>query len=203
MIRHFPDFTSGRNEAGSNLFDYSESKKMIQCDPLTSRKQSVGNRRNSYLYKIAYKESIRLLKLLKTITMILDHIAIWTDHLEELRNYYTSYFGGISNQKYTNEKKHFQSYSLTFESGARLEIMTKTGIPANLNDTVTKQYLGIIHLAFGVETMKEVDEKAKELEAEGYKILNGPRKTGDGCYEFETLDPDRNRIEVTTHYTED
>jgi lactoylglutathione lyase len=123
--------------------------------------------------------------------------------LEELRNYYTCYFGGISNEKYTNEKKHFQSYFLTFESGARLEIMTKTGIPANLNDTVTNQHLGIIHLAFGVENMKEVDEKAKELEAEGYKILSGPRKTGDGCYEFETLDPDLNRIEVTTRWKED
>lgn len=135
--------------------------------------------------------------------MKLDHVAIWTDKLEELRNYYTSYFGGISNEKYTNEKKQFHSYFLTFQSGTRLEIMTKPGIPDNLNDTVINQHKGIIHLAFGVETMKEVDEKAKELEADGYTILSGPRRTGDDCYEFETLDPDRNRIEVTTKYTED
>ena len=135
--------------------------------------------------------------------MTLDHVAIWTDKLEELRNYYSSYFGGLSNEKYTNEKKHFQSYFLTFESGARLEIMTRPDIPNNLNDTLIKQNIGIIHLAFGVETMKEVDEKAKELETDGYKILSDPRKTGDGCYEFETLDPDRNRIEVTTRWKED
>ena len=135
--------------------------------------------------------------------MTLDHVAIWTNNIEESRAWYMKYFGGRSNEKYTNEKKQFQSYFLTFESGVRLEIMTMTGIPANLNDTVTNQHLGIIHLAFGVETMKEVDEKAKELEAEGYIILSGPRKTGDGCYEFETLDPDRNRIEVTTKYAED
>lgn len=27
-------------------------------------------------------------------------------------------------------------------------------------------------------------------------ILRNPRKTGDGYYEFETLDPDNNRLEV-------
>ena len=31
-------------------------------------------------------------------------------------------------------------------------------------------------------------------------ILSRPRKTGDGYYEFETLDPDNNRIEVTCYY---
>jgi lactoylglutathione lyase len=46
--------------------------------------------------------------------------------------------------------------------------------------------------------MQEVDEKAVQLQSGGFKILRGPRKTGDGYYEFETLDPDDNRIEVTT-----
>jgi len=49
--------------------------------------------------------------------------------------------------------------------------------------------------------MEEVDEKAKLIQADGFKILSGPRKTGDGYYEFETLDPDNNRLEVTTKYT--
>jgi len=135
--------------------------------------------------------------------MTLDHVAIWTDKLEESRDWYMKYFGGKSNDQYTNEQKQFRSYFLTFESGARLEIMTRPDIPNNLNDTLIKQHIGIIHLAFGVETMKEVDEKAKELETDEYKILSGPRRTGDGCYEFETLDPDNNRIEVTTRWKED
>jgi lactoylglutathione lyase len=135
--------------------------------------------------------------------MTLDHVAIWTDKLEELRTYYSGYFGGKSNDKYTNEAKRFHSYLLTFESGARLEIMFRPDIPENLNDTEIKQHKGIIHLAFGVGTMQEVDEKAKELESAGYRILSGPRKTGDGCYEFETLDPDNNRIEVTTPWEKD
>jgi lactoylglutathione lyase len=129
--------------------------------------------------------------------MILEHVAIWTDNLEGLKDYYVKYYEGTANKKYVNEKKQFQSYFLTFKSGARLELMTKPDIPANTNDRVFAQHKGIIHFAFGVNTMEEVDEKAKQLHANGFKILSGPRKTGDGYYEFETLDPDNNRIEVT------
>lgn len=132
--------------------------------------------------------------------MILEHIAIWTHQLEVLMTFYQTYFGGIPNEKYTNEATGFQSYFLTFKSGARLELMYKPDVPANQNDTVDRQHMGLIHLAFSVDTMAEVDEKAAELKAAGYSILRGPRKTGDGYYEFETLDPDNNRLEVTTTY---
>ena len=134
--------------------------------------------------------------------MILEHVAIWTDNLEELKRYYIKYFGATANEKYTNEESQFQSYFLTFKSGARLELMTMPGIPDNSNDRVFAQHKGIIHLAFGVNTMQEVNEKAQQLHANGFKILSGPRKTGDGYYEFETLDPDNNRIEVTAKYSD-
>ncbi len=132
--------------------------------------------------------------------MILEHAAIWTNRLELLKEYYHKYFGGVPGEKYINDKKGFESYFLTFQSGARLELMSMTGIPGNLNDTIDKQHTGLIHLAFGAETMKEVDEKAMQLKADGLTILSGPRKTGDGYYEFETLDPDNNRLEVTCRY---
>jgi lactoylglutathione lyase len=134
--------------------------------------------------------------------MKLEHIAIWTKELERLKEYYEKYFDGISNAKYLNPQKNFESYFLQFESGARLELMSMPGIPDNQNDTIQKQHLGIIHLAFGVNHPSQVDEKARQLEADGFEILSGPRKTGDGYYEFETLDPDNNRLEVTALYTE-
>jgi lactoylglutathione lyase len=129
--------------------------------------------------------------------MTLEHVAIWTDDLELLKDFYVRYFGGFANSKYTNESKQFQSYFLTFKSGARLELMKMPTIPDNNNDRVIKQHKGIIHLAFGANSMDEVDKKAIELKAAGFPILSGPRKTGDGYYEFETLDPDDNRLEVT------
>ena len=129
--------------------------------------------------------------------MTLEHVAIWTNNLETLKNYYTRFFDAESNDKYTNTKTNFQSYFLNFKLGARLEIMTMPNIPDNQNDTIQKQHLGIIHLSFSVDTMEEVDAKAKELQSNGYKILSSPRKTGNGYYEFEMFDPDNNRLEVT------
>lgn len=131
--------------------------------------------------------------------MILEHIAIWTDNLENLKEYYSKYFEGKPNNKYANKKNGFESYFLSFDSVVRLEIMTMPNIPENKNDTVNKQHKGIIHLAFGVDSRLKVDQKADELKLNGFLILSGPRQTGDGYYEFETLDPDGNRIEVTTN----
>ncbi len=108
--------------------------------------------------------------------MTLEHVAIWTDQLEELKNYYSNYFGGTPNSKYTNETKHFQSYFLTFRSGARLELMSMPGIPNNTNDRVVKQHKGIIHLAFGVDSMTEVDQKAIELKGAGFPDLKRTKK---------------------------
>jgi lactoylglutathione lyase len=127
--------------------------------------------------------------------MHIDHVAIWTANLERLRDYYIKYFGGKSNAKYLNKETHFESYFITFHSGTRLELMHRPGIPSNLNDPI-EQYHGIIHLSFEVDNMKMVDEKLDELKKGGFRILKGPRKTGDGYYEFETLDPDNNRLEV-------
>lgn len=129
--------------------------------------------------------------------MILEHVAIWTEELEKLKDYYTKFFGGKSNKKYMNPENQFESYFLSFSSGARLELMKMPTIPENKNDTINMQHQGIIHLAFGVEKKHLVDEKAEILKEAGFKILSGPRVTGDGYYEFETLDPDNNRIEVT------
>jgi lactoylglutathione lyase len=129
--------------------------------------------------------------------MYIDHIAIWTSQLEKLKDYYVRYFDGRANEKYLNKEKHFESYFVSFGSGTRIELMQMPGIPENLNDPVQKQYLGLIHLSFGMENMESVNVKANELKKDGFKILRGPRKTGDGYWEFETLDPDNNRIEVS------
>lgn len=130
--------------------------------------------------------------------MKLEHIALWTNKLEEIKAFYEHHFNAKAGEKYTNLSNGFESYFLGFESGARLEIMSKPGIPDNLNDTVQAQHMGLIHMAFEVATMEEVNKKAHAFKEAGLKILRGPRITGDGYYEFETLDPDNNRLEITT-----
>lgn len=108
--------------------------------------------------------------------MTLEHVAIWTQNLEQLKDFYVTYFGGLPNEKYNNPQKQFSSYFIRFKSGARLELMSRPDIPANVNDSIVKQYLGIIHLAFGVDTMDELDRKAEELKNAGFQILSGSAK---------------------------
>jgi len=130
--------------------------------------------------------------------MKLEHAAIWTEDLETMKDFYVRYFGGKSGRKYCNETKQYESYFVAFEQGARLELMKKAGIPENRNDSTGSQHRGLIHLAFEAATKQEVDEKAGWFASEGIKIIEGPRTTGDCYYEFVILDPENNRIEVTT-----
>lgn len=129
----------------------------------------------------------------------IDHIAIWTPDLEKLKNYYVKFFSAVVNEKYFNPVTSFESYFLKFDGGSSIEIMHKPGISKNDSSGL---FFGLTHIAFGVENMDFVRKKAEELSNEGYQIIQGPRKTGDGFFEFETLDPDNNRIEVTTMYHE-
>jgi lactoylglutathione lyase len=126
----------------------------------------------------------------------IEHVAIWTQDLEGLKDFYVEYFGGQPNDKYVNEKTGFESYFLTFESGARLELMRMDSIPARRCDPID-QYQGLIHFAFSVGSQEAVDQLTKRLHEQGYLIVGEPRTTGDGYYESVALDPDGNRIEIT------
>jgi len=128
--------------------------------------------------------------------MKIEHIAIWTKDLERLKDYYVKFFKGKSNSKYFNPKTRFESYFISFESGCRLELMTISDLVEKNTDKFN--LTGITHFAFEVESKQEVDLKAEELSVAGFPILKGPRITGDGYYEFETIDIDGNKIEVTT-----
>ncbi len=128
--------------------------------------------------------------------MRIEHLAIWAHDLERLKHFYESYFGVTANEKYVNPKKQFESYFLSFESGARLEIMKRPDIPANQND-VHQQYLGLIHFAVSVGSKEKVGALTKKLADDGFEIVGKPRTTGDGYYESVVLDPEGNRIEIT------
>ena len=56
--------------------------------------------------------------------MKIEHIAIWTQDLERLKDFYVTYFEAQANDKYVNPTKGFESYFLSFTSGARLELMS-------------------------------------------------------------------------------
>jgi len=62
--------------------------------------------------------------------MKIEHIAIWTSDLEKIRIFYQKYFNMKCGEKYKNSRKGFTSYFLSFESGARIEIMTRANTNA-------------------------------------------------------------------------
>ena len=128
--------------------------------------------------------------------MKIEHLALWTDHLEEMKTFYVTFFGAHTHEKYYNSKNQFHSYFLSFDDGARLELMQMPGIPPNKND-VLQQYTGLIHFAMSVGGKGKVDELTERLRQAGYKVIGEPRMTGDGYYESVVLDPDNNRIEIT------
>jgi lactoylglutathione lyase len=127
--------------------------------------------------------------------MKIEHIAIRTIDLEALKDFYVKYFNGKPNQKYRNPKTQLESYFVSFDSGCRLELMTVPDIKERNDNQLNDQ--GMTHFAFEMKSKLEVDSKAEELKSAGFPILRGPRITGDGYYEFETIDTDGNKIEIT------
>ncbi len=126
--------------------------------------------------------------------MRIEHAAIYYSDLEEARRFYCKWLDAQCNDGYHNSRTGFRSYFLTFEGGARLEIMEKPqmdDIPKPLNRT------GYAHLAFSLGSQEAVDNLTARLKAAGYEILSGPRTTGDGYYESCFLDFEGNQIEIT------
>ena len=126
--------------------------------------------------------------------MKIEHVAMYANDLEAMRDFFVRYFDAVSNEGYYNVRTVFRSYFLSFSDGARLEIMNH---PYMSDDDKALTRTGYIHLAFSVGSQENVDELTKRLKADGYEVVSGPRTTGDGYYESCILGPEGNQIEIT------
>ncbi len=126
--------------------------------------------------------------------MKIEHIAVYVQDLEKTKNFYEKYFFAKSNIMYHNKNTGFKSYFLSFESGARLELMN---LPELEKNSVNKKACGFVHLAFSVGSKEKVDELTVKLEEDGFNVASYPRLTGDGYYESCVFDPEQNLIEIT------
>ncbi len=126
--------------------------------------------------------------------MKIEHVAMYVNDLEETKKFFMKYLSAKSNEGYHNVKTDFRSYFLSFDDGARLEIMNKPNmvdLDKDLNRT------GFVHLAFSVGSKEKVDSLTAELKNDGYKVVSGPRTTGDGYYESCVVAIENNQIEIT------
>ena len=126
--------------------------------------------------------------------MKIEHIAIWAEDLERMKDFYTEFFQMKCSEKYVNAKKGFSSYFLSFGMGARIEIMHRPDILKPL-DTKGLNY-GYTHLAISVGSKASVDQLTELIRSKGYVIHGEPRTTGDGYYESVVLDPEGNLVEI-------
>ena len=126
--------------------------------------------------------------------MKIEHIAMYVKDLEKTKTFFEIYLNARANAGYHNPKTDFRSYFLSFDDGARLEIMNKPQMqdsPKDLSQT------GYIHIAFRVGSKEKVDELTAKLKEDGYEIISGPRTTGDGYYESCVVGIEGNQIELT------
>ena len=126
--------------------------------------------------------------------MKIEHIAMYVVELEKARDFFVKYLGGESNDGYHNVKTDFRSYFISFEDGARLELMTK---PEIIDADKPLNRTGYAHIAFSVGSKERVDELTERLRADGYEVVSGPRTTGDGYYESCIVAVEGNQIEIT------
>ena len=126
--------------------------------------------------------------------MKIEHIALYVHDLEGARDFFLTYFDAVSNAGYHNPTTNFRSYFLTFGDGARLELMTRPEM-----DHLPKSPIrtGFVHLAFSTGSREKVDALTFRLKNDGYRILSGPRVTGDGYYESCVEGFEGNILEIT------
>src|SRR4249919_2650782 len=87
-----------------------------------------GNRSNLAKGTDKAARQLFLMKALRS-TMKIEHLAIWVDDLERMKEFYSKYFDMQSGEKYTNSAKQCTSNFLHFgREMTRLEIMHKPGL---------------------------------------------------------------------------
>lgn len=126
--------------------------------------------------------------------MKIEHAAMYVRDLEGAKEFFVRFFGAEPNDGYHNPKTGLRTYFLSFDGGARLEIMNR---PELEDAEKGLMRTGYIHLAFSAGSREAVDRLTGELAGAGYEVLSGPRVTGDGYYESCVLGFEDNQIEIT------
>lgn len=125
----------------------------------------------------------------------IEHVALWVNDIDAICDFYLRYFDAVVSPQYENHAKGFTSRFLSFESGARIEVM-KTTMLSPTQHEAGAQRMGLTHLALSVGSESAVDALINKMKKDGVTLLDGPRRTGDGYYEAVVLDPEGNRVEV-------
>jgi len=157
----------------------------------SSRSKSVSTttsktKESGVLYFVVYKFA----------PMKVEHLALWVEDLEKMRQFYLAYFNMVSSEKHANDYRGSSSYFLSFSNGKnRVELMNKLSL--RKEPTRTTYSNGIDHFAINVDDKETVDRLTERLRAHSYTITSEPKVTEGGQYESMVLDPEGNNVRIT------
>jgi lactoylglutathione lyase len=124
----------------------------------------------------------------------LEHIALATDDVEGLRNFYMQ-LGGVASLPCDDPDTDSHSWVLDF-CGVRLELFKRE--ESGKGPGGAGHPSALVHLGFALGSADAVDELTDVLAAAGYRVLELPHRTRElARYESVVLDPDGNRLKLT------
>jgi lactoylglutathione lyase len=99
--------------------------------------------------------------------MKIEHIAMYVKDLKTARDFFVAYLGGKPNDGYHNPRTGFRSFFISFDDGARLELMNKSEM-----DDLEKPLgrTGYVHIAFSVGSKERVDELSAGQECPWFSV---------------------------------
>lgn len=125
--------------------------------------------------------------------MKIDHVAMYVNDLDAVKNFFVKYFNAVAGSKYSNFRNDFSNYFLKFDDGSRLEIMTRNSA---VDADKVRYRTGFHHIAISVGDRKDVDDLLKKFDSDGVIVVSGARTTGDGYYAAVVVDPEGNEVEI-------
>ena len=84
--------------------------------------------------------------------MQIEHVAMYVEDLEKTKDFFIKYFDAKAGERYYNQQTEFQSYFLSFDDGARLEIMQKPRV-SNLRKELAR--IGLFMWLFRLEAERK------------------------------------------------
>lgn len=123
----------------------------------------------------------------------LDHIALATQDVESLRDFYLQ-LRGVASAPCTDADTGLHTCVLDF-CGVRIELHERPG-DEQRDDGDGRS--GLLHLGFALGSADAVDELSGAIAAAGYRVLQQPHRVGQlGPYQSVVLDPDGNQVKLT------
>lgn len=127
--------------------------------------------------------------------MQINHVAINCLDLYKVEDFFLTYFSATEEARYHNPRTGLHSRMLGLEgSSAKLELMSWPDTAAHRQEAHMQ---GLVHISISVGSHEVVDGLTARLVADGYKLVSGPRTTGDGYYESCFIGPEDLIVEIT------